>query len=75
MIQNRHIHISEEEAKEYGFKNDQIVRVKISSIKGGIMDNVHIKVGPKFKFELQLDTDDANAFLIDQDSEADIIND
>lgn len=75
IIQNRHIHISPEEAEKYGYKNDQIVRVKINSIKGGIMDNVHIKVGPKFKFELQLDTDDANAFMIDENSEAEILDD
>ena len=75
IIQNRHIHISPEEAEKYGFKNDQVVSVRIKSIKGGIMDNVHIKVGPKFKFELQLDTDDANAFMIDKNSEAEILND
>ena len=75
IIQNRHIHISPEEASKYGFTNDQTVRVKIDSVKGGIMDNVHIKVGDKFKFELQLDTDDANAFMIDKNSEAEILND
>lgn len=75
IIQNRHIHISPEEAEEYGYVNDQVVRVRINSIKGGIMDNVHIKVGPKFKFELQLDTDDANAFMIDKNSEAEILDD
>ena len=75
IIQNRHIHISPEDALKYGFKNDQKVRVKIDSIKGGIMENVHIKVGEKFKFELQLDTDDANAFWVDNESEAEILND
>ena len=75
IIQNRHIHISEEDAEKYGFSNDQIVRVRINSVKGGIMDNVHIKTGPKFSFELQLDTDDANAFMIDENSEAEILND
>ena len=75
IIQNRHIHISPEDAIKYSFKNDQIVRVKINSIKGGIMENVHVKVGERFKFELQLDTDDANAFMIDENSEAEILND
>lgn len=75
IIQNRHIHISEEDAKQFGFYNDQVVRVKIDSMKGGILDNVHIKMGPKFKFELHLDTDDGNAFLIDSNSKGEIIND
>ena len=75
IIQNRHIHISPSLAEEYGFTNNQIVKVKIDSVKGGVMENVHIKIGEKFNFELQLDTDDANAFMIDANSEVEILND
>ena len=75
IIQNRHIHISTKEAEELGLKNDQIVKVKIDTIKGGILDNVHIKVGEEFKLELHLDTDDANAFMVDKDTEGEIIYD
>ena len=75
IIQNRHIHMNEKDALEYGFKNDQIVKVKIDTIKGGILYNVHIKTGKEFITELHLDTDDANAFLIDSSVEGEIIND
>ena len=75
IIQNRHIHMSYEDAKKYGYVDDQIVKVRINTIKGGIMDNVHIKLGEGFKLELQLDTDDANAFMIDENTEGEIIND
>ena len=75
IIQNRHIHMSFEDAEKYGFTDDQIVRVRIDSKKGGIMDNVHIKLGEKFLMELQIDTDDANAFLIDESVEGEILND
>ena len=75
IIQNRHIHMSYEDALKYGYKNDQIVRVKIDTIKGGIMNNVHIKLGEKFALELQVDTDDANAFFIDENVMGEIIND
>ena len=75
IIQNRHIHMSYEDAKKYGYTDDQIVRVKIDSIKGGIMDNVHIKLGDKFNLELQLDTDDGNAFMIDETVEGEVLND
>ena len=75
IIQNRHIHMSYEDAKKYGYEDDQIVKVRINSIKGGIMDNVHIKLGDRFNLELQLDTDDANAFMIDDKVEGEIIND
>lgn len=75
IIQNRHIHMNYEDAKKYGYKNDQIVRVRINTIKGGILDNVHIKLGDKFSMELQLDTDDGNAFFIDKDTIGEIIDD
>ena len=75
IIQNRHIYMSYEDAEEYGYEDDQVVKVKINSIKGGVMENVHIKLGDKFKLELQLDTDDANAFMIDKEVVGEIIND
>ena len=75
IIQNRHIHMSYEDAEKYGYKDDQVVKVKIDTIKGGIMENVHIKLGDRFKLELQLDTDDANAFMIDENTEGEIIDD
>ena len=73
IIQNRHIHISFEDAEKYGFTNNQKVKVHINSRKSGTIEDVYIKTGEKFSLELQLDTDDANAFLIDENSEAEII--
>ena len=67
--------MSYEDAEKYGYKDDQVVKVKIDTIKGGIMENVHIKLGDRFKLELQLDTDDANAFMIDENTEGEIIDD
>lgn len=75
IIQNRHIHISDELANELGYINDQIVKVKIDTVKGGIFNNVHIKTGKDFSFELHIDTDDANAFMIDSTTEGEIIDD
>ena len=75
IIQNRHIHMSYEEANKLGYKDDQIVKVKIDTSRGGILNNVHIKLGEKFKTELQLDTDDGNAFFIDKETVGEIIDD
>lgn len=75
IIQNRHIHMNYEDAKNYGYSDDQVVRVKIDTKRGGIMDDVHIKLGEKFLLELHIDTDDANAFLIDETTEGEILND
>lgn len=64
IIANRHIHIRTSDLDKYGFKNNQIVKLKINSIKGGILDNVYIKATDEAYFEVHLDLDDANANLI-----------
>ncbi|MBR2840266.1 MAG: phosphate propanoyltransferase [Bacilli bacterium] len=62
IIANRHIHITPEELKKYGFENKKKVKIRIKGEKGGTLDNVYFKVDKNSSFELHLDTDDGNAF-------------
>ena len=64
IIADRHIHMNIEDSNKYGLKEGDIVKVKVNGLKGGIMDNVHIRVSEKFVLEMHIDTDDSNAFLI-----------
>jgi putative phosphotransacetylase len=64
IIATRHIHFSDEEAKRFGVTNNQRVKVRVSTDKGGIMHGVYCKVDPSYSLEMHLDTDDANAMLI-----------
>ncbi|MBR3897818.1 MAG: phosphate propanoyltransferase [Bacilli bacterium] len=73
IIANRHIHISPKELKEYGLENVKKVKIKIEGEKGGILDNVMIRVDENFKYELHLDTDDGNAFNVKTGDEIEII--
>lgn len=73
IIANRHIHINPEEVKMYHLENVEKVKIKINGEKGGILDNVHIRVDENFKFELHLDTDDGNAFNVKTKDELEII--
>ena len=73
IIANRHIHINPEEAKKYNLEGLEKVKIKIEGEKGGILDNVHIRVDENFKFELHLDTDDGNAFNVKTGDELEII--
>ena len=74
IIADRHIHISEEDALKYNLKNKQIVKLKVFGEKGGILDNVKIKVLKDAYFECHLDLDDANAHLINNKDVGEIIN-
>lgn len=73
IIANRHIHISPKEMKEYGLENIERVKLKIDGEKGGILENVSIRVDDNSKFELHLDTDDSNAFNVKTGDEIEII--
>lgn len=64
IIATRHIHILPKQVELYNLQNRDIVSVKINGEKGGIIENVHLKVSDKSYFEMHLDTDDANAHLI-----------
>ena len=73
IIATRHIHASKDDAKKYGFENKKFVSVRVSGEKKGILNNVYIRTSDEYRFELHLDTDDANAFLINNGQEVELI--
>lgn len=72
IIADRHIHITKEDYEKYKINKDTC-QIKISGEKGAILDNVHFKVTEEAYMELHLDTDDANAMLLSQNDEVEII--
>lgn len=73
IIANRHIHLTSNDLVKYNLDKNKTYKVKILGEKGGILDNVHLKVDESFTFELHLDTDDANAFLLKNGDKLEII--
>lgn len=73
IIATRHIHISTSELKRLGFNQNDKVFVKINGDKPAILGNIHFKVDDNDSLELHLDTDDANANLIMQGDEVEMI--
>ena len=73
IIANRHIHVNRKIRDDNGLMGVEKVKVKISGEKGGILDDVYLKDMDEAYFELLLDTDDANAFLLKNDDEVEII--
>lgn len=64
IVAERHIHMSPSDAKFYGVSDLERVMVKIHNAKGGALDNVYVRVRDDFELDMHIDTDDANAFLI-----------
>lgn len=75
IIASRHLHATKEDAIKYGFEGKEFVRLVVKGEKPGILENVYVRISDKFKLEVHLDTDDANAFLIKNGDEAEIIID
>ena len=73
IIANRHIHLNSNDLIKYDLDKNKLYKVKVIGDKGGVLDNVHLKVDENFTFELHLDTDDANAFLIQNGDKLEII--
>ncbi len=73
IIATRHIHVDKKIRMRKGLLNIKKVKVRIPGEKGGVINNVYLKDSDEAYFELHLDTDDANGFLLKQDDEVEII--
>ncbi len=73
IIAARHIHMTPEDADKFEVKDNDFVMLKCDGEKGGILNNVYIRVSRYFSLEAHLDTDDANAFLINCGDELEVI--
>ena len=72
IIAERHVHMTPKMAEEFGLKDKDIIKLKIDGIKSGTID-INVKVSNNAYFEVHLDTDDANAFLLDNNSKGTLI--
>lgn len=63
IIADRHVHMNPAKAQELGVVDDEVLKLAIPGDKSGVID-VHAKVSDDGYYEVHLDTDDANAFLI-----------
>lgn len=57
----RHIHMHTSDAETFGVQDGDLVQVKVDGVRGIIFSNVLIRTSPKFKLEMHIDQDEANA--------------
>lgn len=61
ILQRRHLHLSDQEAKKLGIRDGQRVAVQVAGPRKLIFQEVEVKVQPTFRKSLHLDTDEGNA--------------
>lgn len=69
MVASRHIHLTPMDAEEWSLKDGDLVRVKVQSNRPMIFEDVLVRVRKDYYKEMHLDMDEANAALIDGQSQ------
>lgn len=64
IVAKRHIHMTPEDAKRFNCQDNEIVKVQCRGERGGIMDNVVVRVTEASKLDFHIDTEEANCMGI-----------
>ena len=64
IIAQRHIHMSPADAERFGVQDKDIVSVRVGGERGTVFNNVLIRVREDFVLEMHIDTDEANAAML-----------
>ncbi|MCL1918203.1 MAG: phosphate propanoyltransferase [Peptococcaceae bacterium] len=73
IVAKRHVHVRSEDAVTKGVKNGDSVSVRVNSERGGLFLDVVIRVDPTFNLEFHIDTDESNAFSLQNGVMADVL--
>lgn len=74
IIAQAHIHMSPADSARFQVVDGQSVQIKVEGIRPIILSNVVIRVSERYRLEMHIDTDEANAGLIQQGTFAEIVN-
>ena len=75
IVAKRHIHMTPEDAENYGVKDKQVVSVKIDSPERSLVfGDVVVRGSPKFKLAMHIDTDESNAVMAGRDATGVIVD-
>jgi putative phosphotransacetylase len=75
IIAQRHIHMNEADAEAFGVKDKDIVSVRVGGERGLMFDNVLVRVRGDFVLEMHIDTDEANAAMLNNGQMVEVLRD
>lgn len=64
IVAARHIHMSPEDARMHSLKDGDYVCVNIPGPRGGVLEQVLVRVNRDYALDLHVDTDEGNAFRL-----------
>ena len=73
IIASRHIHMTNDDARRLGVRDGDFCRVRLAGEKSTIFENVLVRTNDNWLLQIHLDTDDANAANIRQETNAEFL--
>jgi putative phosphotransacetylase len=73
IVAKRHLHLSPEEALNFGVKNGQEVSIALDGVRSLTFDKVEVRVKENFSAAVHLDTDEGNAAWVEGETEGELI--
>jgi acetate kinase len=70
IMAHRHVHMHTEEAKRFGVQDKGIIRVRVEGERETVFGDVIVRVSDQFSLDMHVDTDEANASGLTNDSVA-----
>lgn len=68
IVARRHIHMRPEDAETFGVRDGEIVSVKCTGERGGVLEGATVRVSKQAKLEFHVDFEEANAMGLKDDS-------
>jgi propanediol utilization protein len=73
IVAARHIHMNPAQAAERGFHDGQVVSIKTDGERGGVLNNVIIRVTETGNLDCHIDTEEANALHLKNGSTVEVV--
>lgn len=73
IIAARHLHMTPADAEKFGLKNNDRISVRVPGSRGGIFDQVLVRVSGNFILDMHVDTDEGNAFGLSNEQEVQLL--
>ncbi len=61
IVAKRHIHVTPEDARRFGIKDNDVLKIKVFADRPLIFDDIYARISEKFSTAVHIDYDEANA--------------
>lgn len=68
ILAQRHVHMHPDEARQFGIKDHDVIKVRVEGDREMTMGDVIVRVSPSYALDMHIDTDEANAAGLTSDS-------